>query len=248
MYTEPIWIRKQRALDPQTRGRLPLAVEQNADGCMLFSERYSGVCITAENTEAALARISDAVNAYRSWAEQRPICEQYVPIIAETYQTDAREPLNSRIIFACERRPLPAKTHARMKKEAIFSALCFAQLFNALPDADARLGDMDGRDCLRELRAYDRAVTAALGVAYPASGDFYADRVQVIRAMEQPGFMRNSVCTSDGEDWSYRKALRRMILADRAYARRLWCAAVREWGDETADPFGFKAEQPIKIL
>ena len=69
MYTEPIWIRKQRALDPQTRGRLPLAAEQNADGCMLFSERYSGVCITAENTEAALARISDAVNAYRSWAE-----------------------------------------------------------------------------------------------------------------------------------------------------------------------------------
>lgn len=246
MYTEPIWIRKQRALE--IRGRLPLVAEQNTDGYMLFSERYSGVCVCAATVEAACARIGDAVNAYRSWAERRTVTEPYQPFIAETYRTDAREPLTSRIIFACERRPLPAKTHDRMKKEAIFSALCFAQLFNALPDADVRLDGESGRDCLRELSAYVRATAGAFGVEYPASGDFYADRVQAIRAMEQPGFMRNTVCTSDGEDWSYRKALRRMILADREFARRLWCAAVREWGDETADPFGFKAEQPIKIL
>lgn len=230
-------------MSPEERNRLPLIVETTANGVFVYSVHDAGVCVTADTLENALPQLDDAVNRYRSWVQGKPVDEQYFPAVVETYATAAASVDDSRVSFACELAPLPAKTHARMKKEALYSALCMVRLIDGLPDADALLNDKSGREYIRLLNANHSRFAAAVGVDYTPVGDYYADRKQVIAAVERPGFMCNRVFETAEGKWSYRKLLRRLILADRLCARQIVTEAERLWGT-VADPFLVGTRRP----
>lgn len=238
MNREPIWVRKRKAEAMAAQNAVNLVGAFWPGGCMLYAERYPGVCVTAEDERSAGERLHGELNAYRSWYERRAVSELYTPVVRERHTVrDCKEAVA--LLFDCERKQFPAKTHSMMRDAAVRSALSFTELYNSLPDPDLPLGGTTGRERLKALNACNELFSARLGFAYSVSGDLYADRQLAIKAMEQPGYMKNAVFERDGESWSYRKVLRRMIRNDWESARLLYACAVAVWREGIADPFGF---------
>ena len=83
---------------------------------------------------------------------------------------------------------------------------------------------------------------AAIGLSHENDPDFVKNRQKLFALLEStPDFLRLGICVApDGELWTVRKLLRRLLWHDRIHARALYRHAVTFWArDRIANPFLF---------
>ncbi len=245
MVREPMYVKMAR-LRAETEPEVTLIEETDGRNFRLYSEKHHGACVTAGSEEAALARIDGEINSLWSWAKGKPYTYKYKHRIIESFTADyPLDGTESHIIFSIERGPFHAIAYRVMKDMAVRSALCLGQMIESLPDADAPLyGLPDGLTTAADVRRAAFFGTGELfnklGIGYENKGDLYANRMFAVSSAETEGFMRNAEHICDGEVWTLRKVLRRIIWRDRILAKALYRAAETEWGKGVcADPFAF---------
>ncbi len=243
---EPMYVKMAR-LKATDEPEVTLIVETDGRRTRVYSEKHHGACAEADSGAAALAQIDGEINALWSWAKGRPYTYKYKHTIIETHTVAYPVAgLSSRIIFGIERRPLHAIAYRVMKDMAVRSALALAQLIDSVPDADAALDDgallsvpLSAAEARRAAFYSTGEFFNKLGLGYENTGDLYYNRMRAVSAAETDGFMRNAEHNADGEIWTLRKVLRRLIWQDRRIAAALYDAAAARWGSRIADPFGF---------
>lgn len=224
-----------------------LIVETDGKLYRVYSEKHHGACVTADSLEGALARIDGEINALWGWAKGKPFDLTYEHrIVARHDVAYPLDGLRSEIVFEIEQGRFHALTYRIMKEMAVRSALAMTELLDSIPDAGAAL---DGNPLMlalgtaAEVRRIVYVSTGAfvrkIGIEYENTGDIYANRMFALAAAETEKFMRNLPHIEDGETWTYRKVLRRLIWQDRVLARALYDAAREKWGDRVANPYGF---------
>ena len=87
---------------------------------------------------------------------------------------------------------------------------------------------------------------AGLGISFENDGGLLENRKRLFRAIEStPNFLLPRVHeAADGEFWTLRKLMRRILWHDRIHAHALYRHAVTFWQkDRIANPFGFGSER-----
>ena len=148
------------------------------------------------------------------------------------------------------------ENHSMKKILCIRSAQDFEKLVASIPQKDRALRKSRrtfyGKiPCsAREMAEHTNRTTAyyanGLGLAFENEGGLLENRKRLFAAIESaPKFLLPRVHeASDGELWTLRKLLRRVLWHDRIHAYALWRHAITFWQKERiANPFFFTAEK-----
>jgi hypothetical protein len=178
-------------------------------------------------------------------------------VVTHAYRTDlAVEDADSDVLFPSERLPMDMTEYTQKKQLCIRSAQDFEKLFASVPQKDRSLRKSRrtfyGRiPCsAREMAEHTNRMLAeyanAIGVPFENEGGLLENRKRLFRAIEsRPDFLSARVCTdADGELWTLKKLMRRILWHDRIHARALYRLAVSFWGkDRIGNPFFFSTEK-----
>ena len=238
--------------------RVDVLLEYNDKGCSVFVENLCGAFTRGAAKEEALAKLPQEAKRYLLWAEgvDPADCGQIeIRIVGEQKCELAVEDADGNALFPSERLPMDLTEYIRKKSLALKSAKDYTLLYQSIPQKDRGL--RKSRSCFygkiptsaNEMLKHTNDTLAyyAAGVCLPFDneGDLVQNRTRLFKQLEvSPNFLKPLVTTaSDGELWTEKKLLRRLLWHDRIHAKALYRRAITFWQkDRIADPFFFGKE------
>lgn len=238
---------------------IEVIAEYSENGAMLWADSYPGAYSRGETVSRALEKFPKALSEYARWAYGAPLPDLSEAdfVVTHAYRTDlAVEDADSDVLFPSERLPMDMTEYTQKKQLCIRSAQDFEKLFASVPQKDRSLRKSRrtfyGRiPCsAREMAEHTNRMLAeyanAIGVPFENEGGLPENRKRLFRAIEsRPDFLSARVFTdADGELWTLKKLMRRILWHDRIHARALYRLAVSFWGkDRIGNPFFFSTEK-----
>lgn len=238
---------------------IEVIAEYNERGAMLWADSYPGAFSRGETVSKALEKFPKALSQYAQWAHGAPLpnLAESDFVITHAYKSDLHvEDADSDVLFPSERLPMDMTEYTQKKQLCLRSAQDFEKLLNSIPQKDRALRKSRrtfyGKiPCsAREMADHTNRTLSyyadGLGIAFENEGGLLENRKRLFRAIEAtPNFLLPRVHeASDGELWTLRKLLRRLLWHDRIHAYALWRHAITFWQkDRIANPFFFSAEK-----
>ncbi len=235
---------------------LDAILEFNDRGTILWSAAYPGAFARGETAAEAARKLPAACRRYRLWAKLPPESDaagsdevRYI----RKYKVDAAvEEGFTAALFPEDKLPLDMARYTSLKTLCLSSARDFETLFASIPQKDRALlksrrtlygkVPVTAREMLDHVAEGQRAWAALFGVDLKEGKGLLADRKQLFAGVEsQPDFLSDPVITApDGELWTLRKLLRRLLWHDALHGRALYRKAITFWQKERIrNPFGF---------
>lgn len=234
---------------------LDAILEYNDNGVALWSLAYPGAFARAETAAEAAKKLPAACRRYRLWAKLPPETAAGSDEIrfARKIKTDANlEEGFTDILFPEEKLPMDMAQYTALKTLCLKSARDFEALFSSIPQKDRALVKsrrtlygkipVTAREMLGHVAEGQRAWAALFGIDLGDGQGLLADRKRLFAGLEaQPGYLDDRVVTApDGEQWTLRKLLRRLLWHDAIHGRALYRRAITFWQKERIkNPFGF---------
>lgn len=231
-------------------------LEYNDKGVTLWSLRYPGAFARGETAAEAVRKLPTACRRYRLWAklpieadaagDEQVRCTRKVKVdapVEEGFTT---------ALFPEEKLALDMARYTSLKTLCLISARDLEALFASIPQKDRALlksrrtvygkVPVSAREMLSHVIEAQRTWAALFGVDLGESQGLLADRKRLFAVLErQPGYLDGRLVTGpDGELWTLRKLLRRLLWHDALHGRALYRKAVTFWQKERIkNPFGF---------
>ena len=234
---------------------IEVIAEYNEKGAMLWADAYPGAYSRGEPVSMALEKFPKALSEYAEWAHGAPMpnLAESDFVVTHAYQTDLHvDDADSDVLFPSERLPMDMTEYTQKKQLCIRSAMDFEKLYVSIPQKDRALRK-SRRTFYGKIPCSAREMTEhtnntleyyadAFGVPFETEGGFVEDRKRFFSAIESmPDFLAPRVFTArDGELWTLKKFLRRILWHDRIHAHALYRLAITFWSkDRIANPFCF---------
>jgi hypothetical protein len=238
---------------------IEVIAEYNENGAMLWADSYPGAFSRGETVSKALEKFPKALSEYARWAHGAPLpnLAESDFVVTHAYQTALKvEDADSDVLFPSERLPMDMTEYTQKKQLCIRSAQDFEKLFASIPQKDRALRKSrrtfygkipcSAREMAEHTNRTLEYYADAVGVPFENEGGLLENRKRLFRALESTqDFLAPKVYTaSDGELWTRKKLMRRILWHDRIHARALWRLAITFWQkDRIENPFFFSAEK-----
>lgn len=238
---------------------IEVIAEYNERGAILWADAYPGAYSRAETVAKALEKFPKALSEYAQWAHGAPLLHLAESdfVVTHAYQTSLRvDDADSDVLFPSERLPMDMTEYTQKKQLCIRSAQDFEKLLGSIPQKDRALRKSrrtfygkipcSAREMAEHTNGTLEYYADAVGVPFENEGGLLENRKRFFRALEStPDFLSPRVFTaSDGELWTRRKLLRRILWHDRIHARALYRHAITFWQKERIEnPFCFVIEK-----
>ena len=235
---------------------LETIMEYNDAGVTLWSPRYPGAFARGETADAAARKLPAACRRYRLWAklpteayasgEEQVRCTRKIKVdapVEEGFTT---------ALFPEEKLALDMAQYTSLKTLCLMSARDLEALFASIPQKDRGLlksrrtvygkVPVTAREMLSHVIEAQRTWAALFGVDIGESRGLLADRKRLFAGLERrPGYLDGRIVPGpDGELWTLRKLLRRLLWHDALHGRALYRKAITFWQKERIkNPFGF---------
>lgn len=227
--------------------------EHNDKGVLLWAVKFPGAFSRGATFAEAAAKMPAVCRQYRLWSGTgTPPTGEDVKVFNEFKTGLAVEDADSCALFAEEKLPMTLVEYISLKSLCVKSAHDFMTEYLSVPQKDRGLlksrKTFYGRipTTAREMMEHTNNTlayyAAGVGIEMENLPDFVENRLQLLNKLEKlPLFLSNRVYTApDGELWTVKKVLRRLLWHDRIHARALYRHAVTFWSKERiANPFGF---------
>ena len=207
----------------------------------------------------ALEKFPKNLSVFAQWAYGVPMPDLAESdfVVTHAYKTDlAVEDADGNVLFPSERLPMDMTEYTQKKQLCLRSAQDFEKLLNSIPQKDRALRKSrrtfygkipcSAREMADHTNRTLEYYANGLGIAFENEGGLFENRKRLFRAIEStPNFLLPRVHEApDGELWTLRKLLRRLLWHDRIHAHALWRRAITFWQkDRIANPFFFTAEK-----
>ena len=207
----------------------------------------------------ALEKFPKNLSVFAQWAYGVPMPDLAESdfVVTHAYKTDlAVEDADGNVLFPSERLPMDMTEYTQKKQLCLRSAQDFEKLLNSIPQKDRALRKSrrtfygkipySAREMADHTNRTLEYYASGLGIAFENEGGLFENRKRLFRAIEStPNFLLPRVHEApDGELWTLRKLLRRLLWHDRIHAHALWRRAITFWQKERiANPFFFTAEK-----
>ena len=231
-------------------------LEYNDKGVILWSLRYPGAFARGETAAEAVRKLPAACRRYRLWAklpieadaagDEQVRCTRKIKVDAPV------EEGFTAALFPEEKLALDMARYTSLKTLCLISARDLEALFASIPQKDRALlksrrtvygkVPVTAREMLSHVIEAQRTWSTLFGVNLGESQGLLADRKRLFAGLErQPGYLDGRLVTGpDGELWTLRKLLRRLLWHDALHGRALYRKAVTFWQKERIkNPFGF---------
>lgn len=238
---------------------IEVIAEYNEHGAMLWADAYPGAYSRGETVSGALEKFPKALSEYAAWAHGAPLpnLAESDFVVTHAYQTELRvDDADSDVLFPSERLPMDMTEYTQKKQLCIRSAQDFEKLVASIPQKDRALRKSrrtfygkipcSAREMAEHTNNTLEYYADAIDVPFENAGGLLENRKRLFRAIESaPDFLSPRVFTAgDGELWTLKKLLRRLIWHDRIHAHALYRHAITFWQKERiANPFCFSAEK-----
>ena len=238
---------------------IEVIAEYNDKGAMLWADAYPGAYAREETVSRALEKFPKALSEYARWAHGTPLNDLAESdfVVTHAYQTALRvDDADSDVLFPSERLPMDMTEYTQKKQLCIRSALDFEKLYASIPQKDRALRKSrrtfygkipcSAREMLDHTNRTLEYYAHAIGVPFENEGGLSENRRRLVRAIEStPDFLAPRVFTdTDGELWTLKKLLRRLIWHDRIHAHAMYRLAITFWQkDRIANPFCFQPDK-----
>ena len=238
---------------------IEVIAEYNDNGAILWADAYPGAYVRGKTVGEALEKFPKELSNYARWAYGTPLPDLSEAdfVVTHACKTDLMvEDADSSMLFPSERLPMDMTEYTQKKQLCLRSAQDFVKLVASIPQKDRALKKSRrtfyGKiPCsAREMAEHTNRTLAyyaqGVGVTFENEGGLLENRKRLFRAIEAvPNFLMPRVHEApDGELWTLRKLMRRLIWHDRIHARALYRSAVTFWQKDRIDnPFGFVIEK-----
>lgn len=237
---------------------IEVIAEYNEKGAMLWADAYPGAYSRGETVANALEKFPKALSEYAAWAHGAPLTlAESDFVVTHAYQTGLRvDDADSDVLFPSERLPMDMTEYTQKKQLCIRSAQDFEKLFASIPQKDRSLRKSrrtfygripcSAREMAEHTNNTLEYYAHAIGVPFENEGSLSENRKRLFRAIEStPDFLFPRVHTdTDGELWTLKKLMRRILWHDRIHAHALYRLAITFWQKERiANPFSFGSEK-----
>ncbi|MDD3400326.1 MAG: hypothetical protein PHT58_01660 [Eubacteriales bacterium] len=225
--------------------------EYNDNGCMFWVEQLAGAFVRGKTAEEALDKLPAEVRAYTLWANGRAEQVDAVNISYEKKSVLKVEDADSDVLFPSERLPMNMAEYTLQKELAIRSAKDFRALYLSVPQRDRALvksrqtfyGKIpaSAKEMVTHTNNTLAYYAAGIGIEHTNLEDFVDNRLELFKEIEgNRDFLLVRVFTAkDGEEWTLKKLMRRLIWHDRIHAKALYRKAITFWSKERiVNPFG----------
>ena len=229
-------------------------MEYNERGAQAFADEYPGAFARAGTAEEALLKLPAELEKYGAWTGQDDFAVPGSFRVVERIKSDAAcvEDGGTTALFASERLPLDMTEYTQKKALCIQSAKDVQALFDSIPQKGRALVKsrqtfygripQTPREMLRHINDTIACYAACTRIPFEPCEALVENRIRLFRAIEAiPNFLEARVYTAeDGELWTRKKLLRRILWHDRIHARAMYRRAVTFWQKERiCDPFCF---------
>ncbi|MBE6985380.1 MAG: hypothetical protein E7434_07235 [Ruminococcaceae bacterium] len=234
--------------------RINAVCEYNNGGYLIYAADLPGAYVRGETQNQALAKFDGEVRSYLRWCGIKLPANEEIEVgitqrkLSELQICDA----DSDVLFDTERAPLTPEEYQKLKLLALRSARDFNKIFQAIENPS--ISDRPERTSFyglvprTPLQMYEHTnrttayYAAAFGIEMENAADIYANRMLLFSEIEVlEDFLSDRGYTApDGEAWTLRKLLRRLIWHDRIHAKAMWRTAVSLWGSAIPNPFYFR--------
>lgn len=238
---------------------IEVIAEYNDNGAILWADAYCGAFARGKNVAEALEKFPKELSDYARWAYGTPMPDLSEAdfVVTHAYQTDLMaEDADSNVLFPSERLPMDMTEYTQKKQLCLRSAQDFEKLYASIPQKDRAL-KKSRRTFYGKIPCSAREMTehtnrtlsyyaTGIGLAFENEGGLLGNRKRLFRAIEAtPNFLLPRVTEApDGELWTLRKLMRRLVWHDRIHARALWRNAVTFWQKERIqNPFFFRDDR-----
>ena len=235
---------------------LKAVLEYNDKGVTLWSAAYPGVFARGKTAEEAAKKLPAACRRFRLWAKLSPASAntegEDIHYIQKIKADAALDEGFTNALFSDEKLPMDMAQYTSLKSLCLASAKDFETLFASIPQKDRALlksrrtvygkVPVTSRDMLAHVQAEQRRYASLFGISLCGAQGLLAERKLLFSGLEaQPGFLSDRVfISSDGELWSIKKLMRRLLWHDSIHGRALYRKAVSFWQKEQVkNPFGF---------
>ena len=231
-------------------------LEYNDKGVTLWSLRYPGAFARGETAAESVRKLPAACRRYRLWAklpieadaagDEQVRCTRKIKVDAPV------EEGFTAALFPEEKLALDMARYTSLKTLCLISARDLETLFASIPQKDRALlksrrtvygkVPVTAREMLSHVIEAQRTWSTLFGVNLGESQGLLAGRKRLFAELErQPGYLDGRLVTGpDGELWTLRKLLRRLLWHDALHGRALYRKAVTFWQKERIkNPFGF---------
>ena len=233
--------------------------EYNDHGAILWADAYCGAFTRGKTVAEALEKFPKELSVYAQWAYGTPMPDLSEAdfVVTHAYRTDLQvEDADSNVLFPSERLPMDMTEYTQKKMLCIRSAQDFEKLYASIPQKDRALKKSrrtfyGKTPCsAREMTEHTNRAIAyyaqGIGIDFENEGGLADNRRRLFRAIEAtPNFLTPRVTEApDGELWTLRKLLRRVVWHDRIHAHALYRNAITFWQKERIEnPFFFRTEK-----
>ena len=234
---------------------IEVIAEYNDNGALLWADAYCGAYARGKTVGEALEKFPKALSAYARWAYGTPMPDLSEAdfVVTHACKSDLQvEDADSNVLFPSERLPMDMTEYTQKKMLCIKSAQDFEKLVASIPQKDRALKKSrrtfygkipcSAREMADHTNRTLEYYASGLGIAFDNEGGLTENRKRLFRAIEAtPNFLLPRVHeASDGELWTLRKLMRRLIWHDRIHAHALYRNAITFWQKERIEnPFFF---------
>ena len=216
--------------------------EHNGDDTLLYSVECVGAYTRGSSLAAAMAKMSDEILSYTSWAGEDRIQTTDIEIVQERNSALQIKDADSDVLFDSEKTPLSPEEYEKMKAFVLKSANDFYTLYNSisdkhyscLPQRRTFYGNVprSAQEMYEHTKNVNSYYFAEIGIDVDNEGSIYDCRKRGVDRLEQStGFLDNKVVEgSYGELWSLRKVMRRFLWHDRIHAKAMYRMALKTFG------------------
>ena len=238
---------------------IEVIAEYNEKGAMLWADAYPGAYSRGETVSKALEKFPKALSEYAEWAHGTPMphLAESDFVVTHAYQTDLHvDDADSDVLFPSERLPMDMTEYTQKKQLCIRSAQHFEKLVASIPQKDRALRKSrrtfygkipcSAREMAEHTNNTLEYYASAIGIPFENEDGLVENRKRLFRAIEStPDFLSARVYTAkDGEQWTLKKLMRRILWHDRIHAHALYRLAITFWSkDRIANPFCFGSEK-----
>ena len=234
---------------------IEVIAEYSDNGAMLWADAYPGAYARGETVSKALEKFPKALSVFSRWAYGVPMPDLAESdfVVTHAYKTDlAVEDADGNVLFPSERLPMDMTEYTQKKQLCLRSAQDFEKLLNSIPQKDRALRKSrrtfygkipcSAREMADHTNRTLEYYANGLGISFENEGGLFENRKRLFRAIEStPNFLLPRVReASDGELWTLRKLLRRILWHDRIHAKAMYRMAVKTFGTaQIENPFKF---------
>ena len=234
---------------------IEVIAEYNDGGALLWADAYCGAYVRGKTVGEALEKFPKALSQYTQWAYGTPMpnLSEADFVVTHAYPSDLQiSDADSNVLFPSERLPMDMTEYTQKKQLCLRSAQDFERLAASIPQKDRALRKSRrtfyGKiPCsAREMTEHTNRTLAyyadGLGIPFENEGGLLENRKRLFRAIEAtPNFLFPQVHEAkDGELWTLRKLMRRIVWHDLIHARALYRRAITFWQKERIEnPFFF---------